>query len=267
MDKLLLFSDLHLGHPGPPDPGARLRAAFADAARNHGDAVHAVLMGDLTHHGAAQEYRQLAEALAGLPLPVTLMLGNHDRRDAFRAAFPEHPATGAGHVQTAVDIGRWRLLCLDTLDGPPWVAGRDGGRLCPARLGWLERRLAEAPDRPTLVFAHHPPMATGLPGMDRIGLAEGAELLALLQRHRQVRHLFCGHQHRRVSGSTGRLGWTVMPSTWKQLCLDIAGAGRNRFSVAAPGRYGVLLAGAEGVALHLVAPGGGGAGEGAASGA
>ena len=251
MSKLLLFTDPHLGHPGPPDPAARLRAALDHAARHHGDAAQAVMMGDLTHYGRDSEYETLAGLLEPFPLPVTLMLGNHDRRDAFRAAFPEAPVTPEGHVQASVDTGALRLLTLDTLDGPPWVEGHNAGRLCPARLGWLESRLAEAPDRPVLVFAHHPPVATGIEGMDRIGLQDGAALLDLLSRHEQVRHLFCGHQHRAVSGSAGGLGWSILPSVWKQLRLDLSG-GRNQFSDRAPGQYGVVLADAGGVALHRV---------------
>ena len=174
MQKLLLFTDLHLGHPGPPDPAECLLRALDHAARFHGDAAHAVMMGDLTHHGRESEYAALSRALETFSLPVTLMLGNHDRRDAFRAAFPDAPVSVEGHVQASVDTGALRLLTLDTLDGPPWVEGQDAGRLCAARLGWLESRLAEAPDRPVLVFAHHPPMATGIEGMDRIGLQDGA---------------------------------------------------------------------------------------------
>jgi len=53
------------------------------------------------------------------------------------------------------------LRGLDTL-----VPGQGGGRLGPARLAWLDARLAEAPARPTLVFMHHPPFKTGIERMD-----------------------------------------------------------------------------------------------------
>ena len=35
------------------------------------------------------QYKALKQCLAGQPFPVTLMLGNHDRRKAFAEVFPE----------------------------------------------------------------------------------------------------------------------------------------------------------------------------------
>ena len=51
-----------------------------------------------------------------------------------------------------IDAHPLRLIDLDTL--LPWDSG---ARLGPDRLAWLDARLTEAPQRPTLVFMHHPP--------------------------------------------------------------------------------------------------------------
>ncbi len=249
--KLLLLSDLHLGHPGPPDPLVRLQAALEDIARHHADAAHAVILGDITHGGTPEEYALARQELARLPCPFTVLPGNHDSRPELLAGLPQAPRTASGHVQGVVEVGPLRLVTLDTLDDPPFPSGRDAGFLCPARLAWLEATLAEAPERPTLLFLHHPPAATGIPGMDRIGLRNGAALLNLLARHPQVVHLFSGHQHRAVSGRVAGRPLAVIESVWNQLELNLAPGSRNRFATDAGGAYGVVLARAGGdLLLH-----------------
>ena len=110
MAKILVMTDLHITPEGDSiiglDPGARLAAGLAHAARAHPDAARLVLTGDLTHHGQPREYARLKHLLAGLPWPVTLMLGNHDARPAFRAAFPRPPWTPAGSCNAASIWGR-----------------------------------------------------------------------------------------------------------------------------------------------------------------
>ena len=60
---------------------------------------------------------------------------------------------------------------------------RAEGYLCAERLAWLEQRLAEAPERPTLIFMHHPPFLTGLAPLDTIGLTNADMLGAVIARH------------------------------------------------------------------------------------
>ena len=177
MAKILVMTDLHLTPEGETiiglDPGARLAQGLAHAAREHPDADRLILMGDLTHHGRGAEYARLKSLLSALPWPVTLMIGNHDNRAAFRAAFPGTATDENGFVQSVTDAGDVRLVCLDTHEIRPRV--QHAGRLCPQRMDWLTRTLA-ADTRPCLVFLHHPPFATGFAGMDGIGLLNAAEL-------------------------------------------------------------------------------------------
>ena len=87
-----------------------------------------------------------------------------------------------------------RLLALDTV-----VPMKSHGELCEARLGWLAARLAEQPDRPTLVLMHHPPFQTGIEHMDAIGLlAGGPELERIVARYPRVERVLCGHLHRTI---------------------------------------------------------------------
>ena len=252
MQKLLVITDLHICTPGETiiglDPTLRFRQVLDAALTTHPDAAALILMGDLTHRGLPAEYAALAAVLADVAIPVIPMLGNHDRRDAFLAAFPDAPRTAHGHIQSLLDLGDHRIITLDSLDGPPYRAGHHSGRLCPERLGFLTDALAGAQDKGALVFVHHPPFDTGIAGMDAIKLADGADLLALLRDHPRV-HLVCGHIHRTISGSTVGVPWTIFKSPCHQGVIDLTDT-NSSLSVDEPGAYGLILLTDDGIVAH-----------------
>ena len=116
--KIIQITDLHLVPKGRSlfenDPGVRLEACIADIAANHADADLCVITGDLAHHGEHGAYIRLREALEALPVPVRLVIGNHDARDEFLQVFPEEPTDADGFVQSFIDTDAGRLLVLDT---------------------------------------------------------------------------------------------------------------------------------------------------------
>lgn len=175
-----------------------------------------LLSGDLAEHAADSEYDQLRELLAPLDVPVHVVAGNHDDRAALRRHF-DLPGVGGEPIQYAVDLGPLRLVVLDTTR-----PGEDPGALDEERLAWLDAELAAAPEAPTLLAMHHPPLVTGLPALDAIGLpAEDRRALgAVVERHAQVRRLVAGHMHRAITAElAGRLV-LVVPSTYMQGRLD-----------------------------------------------
>jgi len=248
MRKILIFTDLHYtskgGLIGHLSPNARFRAGLAHALAQFPEAERIIVTGDLAHHGLAEEYAQLAAALEGCPLPVHLMIGNHDRRAAFAAAFPGTPLTSEGHVQQVIDTGNTRLILLDTVD-----EGRHAGLLCDARLGWLDAALAGAEGRRTVVFMHHPPISVGFDAMDAIGLANRAEFLALLRRRASTCQILAGHVHRTISGAAGGIATAVLKSTCHQSPIMRPGMDTHT-SIDEPGAYGILYLGAEGPVVH-----------------
>ncbi|WP_439141473.1 phosphodiesterase [Pseudooctadecabacter sp.] len=247
--KIIVLTDLHLRAGGKTiiglDPTARFEAAYGAALADHGDAAALVIMGDLTHSGRAEEFAILRDTLKTCPLPVLLMLGNHDDRPVFRAAFPDHPATRAGHVQQIMDLLHHRLITLDSHEASPDPV--HSGALCDARLSWLDEALAGAGDRMPLVFVHHPPFETGLPGMDAIRLMNGGDLLDRLRP--TGAHLFCGHIHRTISGQAGGVPFTMFKSTCHQAPLDLHDPDCT-LSTAEPGAYGLLWLTPDGVVAH-----------------
>ncbi|WP_261391107.1 metallophosphoesterase [Roseovarius atlanticus] len=102
MQKIVVFTDIHFVPEGETiiglDPAARFAQGLAHAQKHHPDAARIVITGDLTHHGTDPEYRRLQAALADVQIPVSLMLGNHDRRGPFRSVFTDAPQTPEGFV-------------------------------------------------------------------------------------------------------------------------------------------------------------------------
>jgi 3',5'-cyclic AMP phosphodiesterase CpdA len=230
------LSDPHVCRPGAfsngvVDTNACLRRAVAHVAALAPVPDCVLMTGDLVESGAPEEYAVLRELLAPLEAPVYLLPGNHDGREALRAAFPDHgylPREGP-FLHYALALGPLRLVALDTVE-----PGRVEGLLCEARLAWLAGRLEEAPAVPTLVCMHHPPFETGLP-MDRHMLRNGAEVGELIARHPQVERVLCGHVHRPVQLRwRGTLG-CIAPSTAHQVVLELTPGAPSTFTLEPPG--------------------------------
>ena len=207
---LLQLSDHHVGATwGDDDPVARLRAAVA-AARELPDPPDAVLLsGDLTDNAEPGEYETVREELAPLRAPLFPLPGNHDVRAPLREAFGL-AGEGEERVDYAAELGPLRLVVLDST-----VPGRVEGGLDAAALAWLESELAAAPQLPTVLAMHHPPLATGIPAWDgiNVGAAERAALAEVVARHPQVRAIVGGHLHSPAAATLGGRPVLAAPST------------------------------------------------------
>ena len=168
-----------------------LRRCIADINRQGVDVV--VHTGDTVHNGTADEYAYLREILADLDAPLFLIPGNRDRRDALRDAL-DHlsylPRNG-DHLHYVIEDYPVRLVAMDSV-----AEGERKGAFCARRLAWLEETLARAPDKPTILFIHHPPfdIARRFVGGYRHP-QEAEDLAAVVNRHPQVEQLLCGHVH------------------------------------------------------------------------
>jgi hypothetical protein len=72
--------------------------------------------------------------------------------------------------------------------------------------------------QPTLIAMHHPPLATGIPAWDELGLAaaDRQALGEVVARHPQVRRLVAGHVHRVISATLAGRPVLTVPSTYVQ---------------------------------------------------
>jgi 3',5'-cyclic AMP phosphodiesterase CpdA len=229
------ISDLHFLPKGMlafgrVDVAGRLERAIdhLNALRPRPDAV--LITGDLTNDGDAAVWAELMATLEPLEAPLYPLPGNHDDRELMRAAFARlelFPAQGP--LCFAVGLGPLCLIGLDSL-----IPGDPAGRLGAEQLAWLDARLAEQPDKPTLVALHHPPFRTGIDHMDAMMLEDGDALAAVIGRHRQVERVLCGHVHRtvqcRFAGTLGLIG----PGTAHAVQLTLTG-GPSRWIMEPPG--------------------------------
>jgi 3',5'-cyclic-AMP phosphodiesterase len=216
---LAQLSDPHIGAEwAEADSVAGLAAAVASvrAMPRQPDAV--LVSGDLADSAADDEYGQVRELLAPLDAPLYVLPGNHDDRHALRRHFGV-PGADSEPVQYSADLGPMRLVVLDTT-----IPGEDPGALDAERLGWLDAELAMAPELPTLIAMHHPPLVTGSPAWDDYGLpADHRRALGeVVAKHRQVRRLAAGHVHHTMVGELAGQGILTVPSTYAQARLNFA---------------------------------------------
>ncbi|VAW00984.1 3',5'-cyclic-nucleotide phosphodiesterase [hydrothermal vent metagenome] len=213
-------TDIHLGFD--PDNPAEFNRKRLDQALKYicemtpqPDMLLAT--GDLVDRGDQASYQRLENALSDVPFPAYMCLGNHDLRAPFHKQFPDVPMVD-GFVQYEVDDGPLRLLFLDTLK-----EGRHGGSFCETRARWLSDRLAEKPDKPTILILHHPPVESGIAWMnthpDEPWVSRLADAMA---GHGQVKAMITGHLHRNVSTFFEGKSLSICASTAPQVAFDLA---------------------------------------------
>ena len=167
--------------------------------------------GDIAHNATAEEYEASRRILETLRCPFHVAVGNRDDRTALREAFPEDkyllPETS--FVQYAIDSYPVRLIVLDTQ-----CDGNKHGDFCQTRADSLRAALIEDPEKPTVIFMHHPPFKVResdypvqFASWDSVARLERA-----LEGQRQVAAIFCGHTHRDAAGTVGALPVSSIPS-------------------------------------------------------
>jgi Icc protein len=229
------ITDLHVQPSGEKaygivDTNQFLRAAVAQINQLQPQPDLVMATGDLIDGGTVAEYEMLQQLLQPLKAPLYLAMGNHDDRTTFRTVFPGLPyVPAAGFVQYVLDDYPLRLIVLDTL-----VPGQSYGEIDPERLAWLEARLAEAADRPTLIFMHHPPFTTGLQGMDKSTCRGSEALAAVIERYPCVQRVACGHLHRSIQTLWAGTLASIAPSVAHQVRLDLTPDNSPAFSLEPP---------------------------------
>ncbi len=215
------ISDLHLRASGGPLQGridtiGALADCIAHIIRLWPRPDLVLATGDLTDLALPEDYALLRRMLRNVPMPVYVIAGNHDDRGRLRSAFGDagYLPGGGEFLQYTIEDWPLRLIGLDTL-----LPGEVGGGFCSERLRWLAERLAEQPDRPTVLFMHHPPFPSGIRFLDTPPFAGAAELAALVCRHPQVRQVVCGHIHRAIHVNWAGTCAAVAPSIVYQMNL------------------------------------------------
>lgn len=226
------ITDLHLRPVGKPayriaETSMLAERAFRAISRLDPAPDAVIVTGDLTDCGLVEEYELLGELIARwLPMPVYLIPGNHDRRENLKAVLGHLPGIGEDpdFVHYTVDDHPVRMIMLDSV-----VPGHGHGELCPRRLDFLKAALAAAPDKPTLIAVHHPPIVTGVQHMDRINLWSRAAMADIVSGHDNVMAVVCGHDHRPIVSRFAGTVVQVVPGVAHQVVLDFRPHGPAHF--------------------------------------
>ena len=214
------ITDLHIGFGGDPalcKNTQRLEGVLEELESQQRKADLVLITGDLIETGEEWAYAQLKKSLSTLSMPYYCLLGNHDNREAFGQVFPSAVFSG-GFLQYTIEDWPVRIIMLDTLQ-----PGKHGGGFCEARAAWLAERLAEQPDRPTLIALHHPPIDTGIGWMTTSDTAPWVmRLRDTITPYKNIVRIICGHIHRSIFTHFEHVPLTVSLAVAPQVKLNLA---------------------------------------------
>jgi 3',5'-cyclic-AMP phosphodiesterase len=200
------INDLHLGArkfgflnrmeerpaPAEPHPVRCARSAIADALAWGAQLL--MVKGDLTHESRHREWALVGELLAGLPVPVAVIPGNHDAGpEAIDEARPALAVHGLHlvHGVEVLDLPGLRLVLVDSCT-PFHKSGTLVGR------AEVVLRLAARTKAPVVVAMHHHLEPHAVPVMLPRGIPhhEGRAFLDALATVKPNSLVTCGHTHR-----------------------------------------------------------------------
>ncbi|UHD16025.1 3',5'-cyclic-AMP phosphodiesterase [Thiocapsa bogorovii] len=234
---LLQLTDPHLfAQPDGQLLGVTTRRSFEavlELALSHSPPADAlVLTGDLVHDESREGYRSLRRLLDRTDLPYYCIPGNHDSRPLME----ELLGPAAVEPVAVRKLADWNLVFLDSTE-----PGLEGGRIGRARLAALDEVLAPDPS-PTVIFLHQHPIPVRSDWMDELSVEDGEELIAICDRHPQVRAVVCGHIHQEFARRID--GYSVLgtPSTCvqfeprrSQFAIDTQAPGYRELALLADG--------------------------------
>lgn len=229
--RILHLSDTHFSgdggrHYGVVDTAEHLRRALAHVGHLLFDLV--VVSGDVSEDGTEESYRSIRAQLEpwaqARGARVVFAMGNHDRRDSFRAVLGGGQPDADEQELTGVDLDRpiasvvtrngWRVIVLDSS-----IPGVGYGDLEPEQKQFLRETLATPAEHGTVVVVHHPPVRAQTDLLQALALDEhdGHELIDLL-RGTDVRVVLSGHYHLPITEFVAGVPVTVAPGVTNISC-------------------------------------------------
>lgn len=222
------LAQVQMGMPDPAGGGPSKHAGIVTSA--HADPTS----GDVTSVGAIAAYTRLRTVVREIEqrfaAPVVLALGNHDRREDFRAGYLGIEPTAAPYDHSE-RIGDLRVIALDSS-----IPGLPFGELDAAQLEWLRAELRTPAPGGTILAFHHPPVAGPIPVLNAIGLRNPDDLAAAI-RGSDVIGILAGHVHH---------------ATWSALEGIPCSAAGATFSTLDPLSPGHAIRSVEGAGFSLV---------------
>ncbi|MDA0117165.1 3',5'-cyclic-AMP phosphodiesterase [Vibrio sp. T11.5] len=220
--RLLQITDTHLfeaadGSLLSVNTGDSFKAVI-DAIVEENPAYDAILAtGDISQDHSEASYQRFEKGIIPLKKKCFWLPGNHDFKPSMTSVIPSQQIQ---QIEHALLGEQWQMIVLDSQ-----VAGVPHGRLSDKQLMLLEEKLAQYPQRYTLILLHHHPILVGSAWLDQHTLKDSEDLWQILDKHNNVKAVLCGHVHQDMN--VVRKGVRVMatPSTcvqFKPHCDDFA---------------------------------------------
>lgn len=215
--KLLQITDTHLFEA---DEGSLLSVRTADSFAavvqeilNHQVQYEYILAtGDISQDHSAESYQRFAEGIAPLKKDCFWLPGNHDYKPNMGTVLPSPQIQAVEHVMLGE---HWQLVLLDSQ-----VVGVPHGRLSDQQLALLEEKLAENPQKHTLVLLHHHPLLVGSAWLDQHALKDADAFWQVVDRFENVKGILCGHVHQDMNVLYNGIRVMATPSTCVQFKPD-----------------------------------------------
>jgi Icc protein len=217
--RVVQITDMHImSQPGGKlwgvDVDASLQAVLQRLKTQHGSVELILATGDLVNDEGPLAYERLHAFLLPLGIAVYCLPGNHDRPAVLNQVLAAGPVRRERHIIS----GNWQFILLDSS-----LPDSTAGHLAASELAFLENTLT-AYSQYALVCLHHQPLPIGSPWLDTMVVDNGAELLAIVDRHPQVRAVIWGHIHQAFAAQRGGVALLGTPSTCVQFKPDTADA-------------------------------------------
>ncbi|SFB82034.1 metallophosphoesterase [Pseudoalteromonas denitrificans] len=183
------FTDCHLfsqdsGEYFAVNTSQALKQTLKDIETNKPDL--AIFGGDLTQDHTIASYERFVDLIQSeqLEFPVFWLPGNHDELEMFAAAFKDQ-SNLLNHK--CIDTAHFQILLLNSKSETP------SGFISNTELMEIKKQVNDS-DKPSIIFAHHHPLAVN-GYIDKHILSNGKQLLTELSETNKVPLYVHGHVH------------------------------------------------------------------------
>jgi len=191
-------------------PHDSVAAVLAHARRKFPSPDAIILGGDMAQDEAAATYLHIADMLQGWQAPFMVTPGNHANITGLNNYLIPALAAYSGYSDN-LQLPRWQVITLNS-----HAPGKVAGLLGDDELAKLDRLLAEARPGHTLIALHHHPVPVASRWLDQIGLDDRQQFWHIIDRHKHVRAVLCGHIHQEYDGMYNHVRVLGTPSSCVQ---------------------------------------------------
>ena len=165
-----------------------------------------IATGDIAQDSSLAAYQRFRAIMESFATVIRWCPGNHDNKKTMLQA-----AQGSELTQNVIVTDSWVILLLDSS-----VAHKVYGRFGQSQFDLVNDVAGQYPDKHILITFHHHPLPMGSRWIDQQQIKNGAEMLATIKKHPNVKALLWGHVHQERDELIDGLRYISTPSTCVQ---------------------------------------------------